>query len=899
VALTAGTRLGPYEILSALGAGCMGEVYRARDTKLGRDVAIKVLPESLAGDPERLARFSREAHVLATLNHPNIAHIHGFEDSTGVPALVMELVEGRTLADRIAQGAIPLDEALPIAKQIADALEAAHEQGIIHRDLKPANIKVRDDGTVKVLDFGLAKALDPMVPSSPNVTNSPTLSVQATQAGIILGTAAYMAPEQAHGRAADRRADIFSFGAVLFEILTGKQAFTGESVSDTLASILKVDPDWSQLPAETPHAIVTLLRRCVIKDRTQRLQAMGEARIVLAQPVVEEPAQTAGTRRSSSILWVFTTALATIVAVVAIWGWLRPRSPERRPVLRFANELSVANVAGALALSRDGSRLAFVAGPRRQIYIRSMDQLAAAAIPNTENAGHLCFSPDGQWISYIVGDPQSEGTRLMKIAVAGGPAQKLADAPSRIGPPTQSWGADGNILFDADGALSRISSDGGQLQTLAAPDAKSNERFFSGPQLLPGGNDVLASVYVGPSVNSHRIVAFNLQTHQKKLLLEQVGMTQYVPSEPGSFYGYLVSYDATSGSLFAVPFDVNRLEIKGAPVPLIDGVRGSIGSFGTFSISDSGTLAYAPGSSLFSTARTIVWVDRQGVEQPTAAPMHQYNLPRLSPDGGQVAVEIQDAGRRGTDIWVYDLVRNILSPITFEGTNISPVWTPAGKRLIYASGTNLSSTVLVTAPADRSGPSSAITNETRQLLPTSVSPDGETVIGVPNLPATAGNEIFVVPLSTHSATAKSRTFLASRFRKSSVVFSPNGQWVAYASTDSGRSEVYVTAYPGPGATTPISSQGGTLPRWGLDGRELFYRNGTKMMAVDVQLVPTFRAGRSTVLFEGSYGNGYDVAPDGKRFLMIKNAAPVHPPQPDQLNIVVNWVQELKARVPAR
>ena len=484
----------------------------------------------------------------------------------------------------------------------------------------------------------------------------------------------------------------------------------------------------------------------------------------------------------------------------------------------------------------------------------------------------------------------------MTVAVAGGLARKLANVTSRVAPPTQHWARDGNILFVSEGALLRVSSNG-KPETLATPDPGNNERFYQSPQLLPGGSDVLVSIGVGPA-GARRVVAFNLETHQKKVLIERSGTSQFVPSEPGSFYGHLVSYDARSGSLLAAPFDVKRLE-AGTPVPVVESIRGLPGGLGIFAVSDSGTLAYVPGASAFSAARQIVWVDRQGVEQLTEAPTRQYNGPKLSPDGERVAVVIQDPTLVRANIWVYDLFRGVLSPITTEGINLSPVWTPDGTRLIYASGANFDKTVVVSAPVDRSGPPSTITSEANGLIPTSVSPDGETVIGARDTPANAANEISVVPLSMRNPAAKPRTFPASALRKTNAVLSPDGTWMAYASDDSGRFEVYVVVYPGPGATFPISSDGGNAPRWSRDPLQLFYRNGAKMMAVDLQLTPTFRPGPAKELFERNYPIGYDVAPDGKRFLMIKNAGPAPVSRPDQLNVVVNWTEELKQRVPTR
>ena len=905
--LAAGSRLGPFEIVALIGAGGMGEVYRARDTKLNRDVAIKVLPDLFAAHPERLARFQREAQLLASLNHPNIAQIHGLEEADGTRALVLELIEGEDLAQRLERGPIPMAEALSIARQIAEALEAAHEQGIVHRDLKPANVKVRDDGTVKVLDFGLAKALESTVPSSLQETHSPTMSVRATQAGIILGTAAYMAPEQAHGRPADRRADIFAFGAVLFEMLTGKPAFGGESVSDTLASILKAEPAWSQLPAETPSRIRALLRRCLTRDRLQRLQAIGEARIAIAQPAGEEPVVATRTRTHSSTSWT-AAALATIVAATTTWAWLRPRPPGMQPILRFASDIAAARVSGGIAMSPNGARLAFVADPARRIYVRSLDQFSASALSNTENASFLCFSPDGQWISYVAGDLTSSSlSQLMKIPVTGGPVQKLADAPSVGGPPTQYWAADGHIFFTANGSLLRISSNGGQPEVLATPDVKRGDRFYASPQLLPGGDDLLVTIFTGQGANATRVVAFNLASHREKTLLERSGMVHYVASAPDSRSGHLVAYDSTTSSLAAVPFDAKGLHVKGALAPVLDGVSG--GPFGNFSVSDTGTLAYVPGRSFTSSVRTMVWVNRQGVEQATGAPTRLYNIPRLSPDGERVAVEVQDPAAASTDIWVYDLARSVLSRITSEGRNISPAWTPDGQRVIYSTSARTSAAEmrsqstdrdleLFSAPVDRSGSPAVIARDPRMLLPTSVAPDGTVVIGYTNPPLGATNEIVAVQLLGPSARVEPRTFPTSRFRKSGTQFSPDGRWVAFNSTDSGRNEIYVSAYPGPGGTYLISTEGGIAPSWRRDGRELFYRNGSKMMAVAIQQEPTFRAGRPELLFEGPYqGNGYDVAADGKRFLMVKNVGTASP-QTDRLNIVVNWIEELKARLPA-
>jgi len=893
MAVGIGARLSAYEIIALLGAGGMGEVYRARDTKLNRDVALKILPEAFAIDGDRIARFRREAQVLASFNHPNIAAIYGFEDSGSTHALVLELVEGPTLADRIGKGPIPLDEALPIAKQIAEALEAAHEQGIIHRDLKPANIKVRDDGTVKVLDFGLAKALEPASAISPALTASPTITTpaQMTGVGMILGTAAYMSPEQARGRPADKRSDIWSFGAVLWEMLSGRPAFAGESVSDTLASVLKLDPDWNALPPSTPSSIRKLIRRCLTKDRNQRLQAIGEARIELENPTTDE----ASSARSNAALlpWVI-AALTTVTAVVALWAWLRPVAQPHQVVVRFADAVPIADQgAGLIALSRDGSRVAFVGGPQRQIYVRKMDQLEPTPLSGTDNSNALSFSPDGEWISYVSGR-QSPDSKIKKISVAGGPAQVLANAPSEGGPPFQSWGEDDNIYFSItnDVGLHRVPSSGGKDEVFAIRDPKKGDTFiWSAPQLLPDRKHVLVSTLpIGRGANGHRLATIDLQTGERKLLLDETGIAVYAATGTTPASGHLLYYVPATSSIMAVAFDVNRLEARGSPVPVLEGVRATAGGVGSFAFSESGSLAYVPGSGGESAARTLVWVDRQGVEQPTSCPgPRQFNLPRLSPSGDRVAFEIQNPDRGQADVWVCDLTRGTLSRITSDKSNIKPLFLPDGKRVIYRVSPG---DTLVAAPIDGGTPV-AVGNV--DFLPDSVFPDGTALIGrISSNPA--GN---VAVLSIEQTTSSNATAqpLETKLTGNDIQFSPDGKWIAYASREGGRNEIYLQAYPGPGGKTTISTDGGTNPRWSRSG-ELFYRSGSKVMAVEIQATPVLRVGKPTLLFDGRYGNGYDVTADGKRFLMVKSGE-ARPATTNQLNIVLNWMAELKQRVPSK
>jgi serine/threonine-protein kinase len=886
-----GTKFGPYEILAQIGAGGMGEVYQARDTKLKRDVALKVLPDVFARDPERMARFQREAEVLASLNHPNIAHLYGLEG----PALVMELVEGEAL-----KGPLPIDTVLNQARQIVEALEYAHERGVIHRDLKPANIKITPEGVVKVLDFGLAKVLEEDQPAGSGA-DSPTLTLGHTRAGVILGTAAYMSPEQAVGKSADRRSDIFSFGAMLYEMLTGHHAFKGESAPEILVAVARDEPDWSKLPADIPPAIHNLLRRCLTKDRKQRLQAIGEARIVLENPAEASPVR-AGEQSVSRLGkggWI-AAAVMTVIAGVALWGWLRPTPSEIRTVVRFETTLPVADTEGNLALSPDGTRLAFVGGPEQLIYVRMLDQLEGRPIAGTEGAAFLSFSPDGQWISFMSsGRPRprgtsTPGTRLKKIALTGGSPQTVAEFRGN-GPPFQSWGEDGNILFTGEnGKLQRISANGGEVQTLAAPD--KGERFFDAAQLLPGGRAILVSVSGSVNTLSIRVVAITLQTGEKKVLLEEAGVATFAPSHPGSATGHILYYAPGTGALMAVPFDAARLEMKGSPVPVLEGVHSVTGPFGSFAFSESGTLAYVPGEAPEALARTLVWVDRKGVEQPVPAPPRQYNLPRLSPDGGRVAVEIQDPRTRRADVWVYDLARGAASRITFENTNLMPLWTADGKRLIYSSGRGAPDMALLSASADSSSPPAVLLAE--NAFPDSISPDGKLAILRGGRGAGGnGNTVRVLSLAgAPSAAARPQLFLDTPFTKLNTQFSPEGRWVAYQSNDTGRYEIYVQSYPAPGGKIPGSSRGGTTARWARTGRELFYKRGDTMMAVDVELGARFRASKPRVLFEGRYNPGYDVAPDGQRFLMVKPPAEA-PAQPDRLHIVVNWNEELRRRVP--
>ena len=687
MSLSPGTRLGSYEVLSLLGAGGMGEVYKARDTKLGREVALKVLPEEFALDADRLARFAREAQVLAALNHPHIAHVYGVEESNEIHAFVMELVDGPTLAERIADRLLPLEQALAIARQIAEALEAAHERGIIHRDLKPANIKLTPAGDVKVLDFGLAKALDAAVqglslPGSPEAVNTPTITNPATELGVVLGTAAYMSPEQAQGKTVDKRADIWAFGCVVYEMLTERRAFEGDSLSDTLASVLKSEPDWTQLPTETPAPIHRLLRRLLERDLGRRLHDIGDARIEI-EDALQVPrhgapvAAAAGAPRPP----VWRRALPWAVAVVALtvagvtfWApWHTARSPalSRRVSVELGADASLeTDTAPAVVLSPDGSLLAFVARKSitdvPELYVRRLDQLQASLLAGTEGARHPFFSPDGKWVAFF-----AEG-KLKKIPVTGGTAATLCEVSNDQG---ASWADDGTIVF-ASGArpgLFTVSSDGGTPTSLTALDQAAGERSHRWPQVLPTASAVL---FTAVRVLDDLVVVRSLTTRQTKIL-QSGHYARYLPS------GHLIY--AYRGTVFAAPFDVARLEMTGPPAPVLEDVAVNAPSAAAqYTFSSDGTFAYVPGGNSESRRVSIDWMDRDGHIQPLRSVPGRYRNLTFSPDGRRLAVGIYDTQEQG--VWVYDWERDTMSRVTSEaGSQVGGVWSPDGGSIAYAS----------------------------------------------------------------------------------------------------------------------------------------------------------------------------------------------------------------------
>ena len=920
MALSVGTRLGPYEILSALGAGGMGEVYRARDTKLDRAVAIKILPEAFATDTERIARFQREAKTLASLNHPNIAHIHGLEDSSpsagsgqaAVRAIVMELVEGEDLAQRLAHGAIPIVEALPIAKQIADALEAAHEQGIVHRDLKPANIKVRPDGTVKVLDFGLAKAMEPAFAQGASarhaLSQSPTITTPAmTQTGVLLGTAAYMSPEQARGKPADHRADIWAFGCVLYEMLTGHRTFDGQGVSETLARIIEREPDWTRLPASLSPALRGYLTRCLQKDPRQRVQAIGDVRLALegafdtaAAPAV--PAAVSQWRRVALV------GAAAIVAGGAIVGSLTyvamlqppPRVSRLQVVSSGSSELSVGYNDLWLAITPDGSRLAYVGNGGTQIFVRALDSLSPVAVYTGRPVG-LFISADGQWIGF------REGAGILKrVPITGGPAVTLAtvDAASPAG---ATWAPDGSIILASENVaigLQRVSVSGGQVEILTRPDPANGESDHLWPEMLPDGRSVLFTITaLTGGLPASQVAILDLQTGKRQVLLRGGSHAHYVASGPGSKRfgregGHLVY--GQDGTLQAVAFDPVRREVRGTPVTVApDVVTSSRGGVHLVAARDD-TVAFLSVGSAAGTPRTLVWVDRLGRETPVGTAPRPYFLPALSPDGTRISVFAND---QEGDLWLWDLRRATFTRFTsIPGRDVLQVWTPDSRRVIFSSeragGRNL-----YWQAADGTGAAELLLDSVTAKYPMAVTPDGRRLIFTDES-AQTDTDLMVMELDE---TRRVTPLLQSRFAERNGAISPDGRWLAYEADDSGRFEIYVRPYPDINAGLwPVSTEGGTKPLWTKNGQELIYVSPTSaLMRVGVSPGASWSATKPSVVVKEGYatnpvwwGRSYDVSPDGQRFLMIKEGAS-GPTPPASLVVVQHWGEELKRLVPTR
>lgn len=878
----------------------MGEVYRARDGQLGRDVAIKVLPEAVARDPDRLARFQREAQILAALNHPHIAAIYGLEKSGSVQALVLELVEGDTLADRIAAGPIPLDEARAMAREIADALEAAHERGIVHRDLKPANVKLTPGGKIKVLDFGLAKAVSGDR-SSPDATSSPTRTGKDTEAGIILGSAAYMSPEQARGRPVDKRADIWAFGALLYEMLSGRRAFDGDTVSDTLAAVLMKDPDWSALPARTPGNVRKVLRRCLERDRDRRLHDIADAKLELdeapePEPILHAPAPGAATplRRRSAGLPTALGVLAVLFALLAAAGWWKAlRSSAKPSEAPRATALTVAlpesdqipfDDSPVMDLSRDGRQLVFVSDREgtRRLMVRSLDNEVARPIAGTERAYSPFFSPDGQWIGFF-----ADG-KLKKIPSAGGVPIVLADALNNRG---GVWLSDDRIVYVPEFAvgLMRIPAGGGQPEVLTTPDAAGGERTHRWPTWLPGDDSVLFTIGTlkNPgSYNDARIAVFDAKTRKTRVVLTGGSMARYAPS------GHLV-YVRTE-TLMAAPFDVRRREVTGDPVALPDRTAGDPSSGIIYAaVGGDGTFAYAPIAET-SNGSNLVLVDRSGKSRALPTPPRPYHYPRFSPDGKHVAVTIGLGHGNRDEVWICDVAAGGLQRLTFgdENGNYYPVWSGDGAKVAYSS--DRSQQGIYWKSADGTGAEEGLYPSPRPDLPSDWSRDGKTLALMRNFPTTESWTISLADRKESSIEPNS----------ASPVFSPDGHWIAYMVLPGVDSPAQVVVKPvaatGTAGKIQITSDQGAFPVW--TDKEIVFMSEKKVVAIEARTQPTFQAGTRRELFESPYERNeiplrnYDVTRDGQTFVFVRNA----PGRSRSLvHVVLNWSSGLAREAPAK
>jgi serine/threonine protein kinase len=875
-----------YRIVSKLGEGGMGEVWQARDTKLGRDVAVKVLPDGFAADPDRKARFDREAQVLASLNHPNIGAIYGVEER----ALIMELVSGPTVADRIAQGDLNPDEALRIAGQIAEALEYAHERGVIHRDLKPANIKITPEGRVKVLDFGLAKAVAYDAPAA-IPTSSPTLTMRATQLGVIVGTAAYMAPEQARGLAVDKRADIWAFGVVVYEMLTARRPFDGQTISDTLAAVLRAEVDWAALPPGLPSNIPVLLRRCVERDIRKRLRDIGDAHLELEQPSppLTGTAPPAPPRRWAVLLWIVAGVFA--VGALGLAAFRFHQAPTPAPLMRFSIPPPPQSVfSNWLALSPDGRHLAFSATGAdnvTRLWVRSLDSLASRPLAGTEGANSASFfwSFDSRFLVFQLSE------KLKKIDMSGGPPQTLCDATGTMLGGT--WKADGVILFGSNsGPLMRISSAGGTATPVTRRETSRGELYHTDPVFLPDRKQFLYFRHSSkPEYQGEFAGSLDATPEQQSLnRIQPVDFSPvYAPAREGNSLGRLLFLQ--DRSLLAVPFDERRLTTAGEPVLVAEEV-GTVLSRAYFSVSRTGALVYRAGASAHV---QFTWYDRDGHVVSRVGQTGEYRDVALSRDGSRIAYS-RPTTSPVWQIWILDLLRGTQSRLTFlpEGAR-SPVWSPDGRHVAFSS--MLGKGVFVQEIGENGKPEQIVGQ--KAAVADSWSPDGSFLF-VTQEGIGLGFDILAIPDPLRQRGAKPIPVAATEFNEMHAQPAPDAQWVAYDSDETGRSEIYVRSFSpgGGGAKWLVSSNGGSQPRWRADGKELYYvAPGNMMMAVDVSTNPTLRSATPHALFSSSglaTGDSrrfqYDVTGDGKRFLLI---APVEGGTPDAATVVLNWDAPLK------
>ena len=927
--LPLGDRFGSFEILAPLGQGAMGVVYRARDMRLAREVAIKVLPAAVASDPDRLARLDREAKILASLNHPNIAQIYGLEDAHGVRALVMELVEGPTLEELIARTAgasrgrgaaraISIADALALAKQIAHALDAAHDRGVVHRDLKPSNIKVRADGAVKVLDFGLARALEhPLDVSSASAAMSPTMSSHSTQPGMILGTAAYMSPEQAVGKEADRRSDLWAFGVVLFEMLTGRPAFGGETVADTLAAVLKTEPDWTALPPDTPQPVRRLLRRCLEKHRSRRLDSAADARLEIEDALSRSepesvPAGPVMTRVSPLPIAALVAASA-LIGVLGTWMSLRRSPPDQGSAIRFTDAppstqpLRLNQFASVIALSPDGRHFVYAArrtdenldsgGTGGTLMLRSLERLEATALVPSGRSPF--FSPGGDWVGYF----DDNEFIVKRVPISGGSPVEICRFVG--GPRGASWSDDNTIVFataDSATGLWRVSAGGGEPVPLTTPDAAEPERDHLFPSVLPSGRGVLFTIAEPGRPDDATVAVLDLQSGERRHLVRGGSHARYVDT------GHLVY--AAAGTLRAVRFDLKTLQVIGEPLPVVEEVAMTSTGGAQFDVSPSGTLVYVTrDSSSAPPLRSLEWMDRKGRREPLKAPLRPYAAARLSPDGTRVALQIEG---HDNGIWIWDLARETIRTLT-HGPDSYPEWTPEGRYLVFASNRGGLPNLYMLA-ADGSGPIVRLTNSHTAQWPTAITSDGAFALGH-EYGNTTSFDVFVLPLANRAsapspdgspapAQPRGKTLVQDPLAQSLPAIDPDGRYVAYQSNESGRSQIYVRPFPNTDrGKWQVTTEGGSRPIWGR--HELFFVDISGALVA----VPLDKAGGAfawgtpvslvkTAMEPGVPGlRSFDVAPDGQRFLLLRDEpAATSRAAGSQIVVVLNWGSELTTKV---
>ncbi|HKU28641.1 MAG TPA: protein kinase [Candidatus Sulfotelmatobacter sp.] len=894
MALTSGTKLGPYEIQSPVGAGGMGEVYRARDTRLGRTVAIKVLPENFSFDANLRERLEREARSVSKLSHPHICTLHDIGHQDGIDFLVMEYLEGETLEHRLLRGPLPSNQTLRYGPEIADALAAAHKIGLVHRDLKPSNVMLTRSGA-KLMDFGLAKQAQPAFAAA--VTEGTKDDAKLTERGILVGTVQYMAPEQLEGKEANACSDIFALGEIIYEMATGKPAFAGGSRASLIAAILTRDPvPMVQLQPMTPAALDRVVKKCLAKDPEERWQSASDLASELrwvAESRSQSPAtltEPAGVldrlRRRRLVAWTLVTLL-----LIAIFGvtWRQVSTTNSNPprvahlTLALPTRVSFGTPAWPLvALSRDGTKVVF-SGTQNgvmQLYVRQMDQWDAVPIRGTEGGERPFLSPDGQWVAF------TSGRTLKKVAIGGGPTIDLAETDWGGG----SWGADDQIVYTRsyNTGLWRVAASGGSPQMLTSPDHSQGELAHWWPQILPDGDTVLFTSFSTP-IERSRVVVRSLKTGKQKTLVEGGTFGRYLAP------GYLMF--SRGETVIAAPFDAGKLELTGAPVPVLEGI-GWFPQNGVsqFAVSQNGTLAFLP-SSFITTEQKLVSVDRKGKVKIIRDNLHIHGGMRLSPDGKSIALGLDEPGHP-PDVWIQDLTRGLLSRLTHgPASNFNPIWTPDGKHILYTSERPVFE--IYRKSADGSGTEEPVLTTANDKFPLSISSDGKTLLFSTSSNVTQ-QDLWIAALAQPQ---NAKPFVASSFAEPAGAISPDGRWVGYQSNESGQSEIYVIGFPNPENRVQVSTNGGSEPVWSRNGKELFYRSGNKLIEAPVEKGNNFATGAAHVILESAFAPNtesgipaYDVSPDAQTFYFVQEDSKSN--RESKVNLVLNWPEELKRLAPA-